>query len=120
MSQLTVFYDGACPLCRREIAFLRRMDKREPVAFEDISPPDAAEYCPLPQKQMLSRFHIRDHEGRLIEGAEAFTTLYAEFPGFSWLRPIGRFAPARWLLNRVYDGFLLIRPQIQKLFRSES
>ena len=117
MNQLTVFYDGACPLCRREISFLRRMDKHERVAFEDISPPDAAEYCPIPQKKLLARFHVRDTDGRMIDGAEAFTRLYSEFPGFGWVRPIGRFGPSRWLLNRLYDVFLFIRPGIQRLFR---
>ncbi len=26
--QVTVWHDGACPLCQREIALMRRLDKR--------------------------------------------------------------------------------------------
>jgi len=29
-SRLTVWYDGACPLCLREIALMRRLDGRVP------------------------------------------------------------------------------------------
>ena len=116
MSQLTVFYDGACPLCVREIAMLRRLDKpRQRIRFMDVSPPDAAAYCPIPQARLLARFHVARDDGEVLQGAEAFTEAYAQIPWLAWLRPIGRFAPSRWMLNRLYDGFLVIRPALQFL-----
>lgn len=114
MSQLTVYYDGACPLCRNEIAFLRKLDRKERIRFLDVSPPDAGAYCPLPKAQLLSRFHVMRSDGKIVEGAEAFTELYSVFPLLIWLRPIGRFPPTRWLLDRLYDGFLVLRPHLQK------
>ena len=35
--RLTVFYDGACPLCRGQVAFWRRLDRAGRVAWVDIS-----------------------------------------------------------------------------------
>ena len=59
---LTVLYDGACPLCRREIGIyrgLRPLRPDAPVCFVDVS--DAA--LPLPpgttREQLLARFHVR-------------------------------------------------------------
>jgi len=37
-SQITILYDGDCPLCSREIRFLERRDRgRGRVQFEDIA-----------------------------------------------------------------------------------
>ena len=33
MSDVLVWFDGACPLCRREIAWMRRLDRRNAIAF---------------------------------------------------------------------------------------
>jgi len=34
---LTVLFDGACPICDREIALMRRLDKRRLLIFFDFS-----------------------------------------------------------------------------------
>lgn len=120
MNQLTVFYDGACPLCLREIGLLRRLDRKGRIRFQDVSPPGAAEFCPIPRQALLARFHVARADGTLVNGAEAFTEAYAQIPYFVWLRPVGRFPPTRWVLNRIYDVFLMIRPGIQSLFRART
>ncbi len=60
---LTVLYDGACPLCRREIGLYRGLQPNMPVCFADVS--DAA--LPLPpattREQLLARFHVRGSDG---------------------------------------------------------
>lgn len=117
MNQVTIFFDGACPLCVREIGLLRRWDKRKRIRFQDVSPPDAAEYCPIPQEVLLARFHVQKANGELLDGAEAFTEAYSQIPWLVWLRPIGRFAPSRAVLNFTYRQFLKIRPHLQRLAR---
>lgn len=79
---LTVLYDGACPLCRREIGLyrgLRPLQSNSPVCFADVS--DAA--LPLPpgttREQLLARFHVRGRDGELLSGAQAFLALWADF-----------------------------------------
>ena len=36
MAKLTVWHDGACPLCRREIALMRQLDRRGTIEFIDV------------------------------------------------------------------------------------
>ena len=43
-SGLTVLYDGACPLCRRQIGAYRGLQSNTPVCFLDVSD----EALPLP------------------------------------------------------------------------
>jgi predicted DCC family thiol-disulfide oxidoreductase YuxK len=36
---LTVLYDGACPLCRREVGVYQGLAPTQPLEFRDISEP---------------------------------------------------------------------------------
>lgn len=111
---LTVLYDGACPLCRREIGVYRGLQSSQPVCFADVS--DAAQ--PLPcgttREQLLARFHVRDADGRLHSGAQAFLALWAALPGWRWLARVGRLPGAAWAMERVYRLFLRLRPALQR------
>tara|TARA_R110001599_G_scaffold2732_4_gene14949 strand:+ start:787 stop:1140 length:354 start_codon:yes stop_codon:yes gene_type:complete len=111
MSHVTVWYDGACPLCIREIALMRKMDRREAITFIDIATPAAS--CPLDRQLMLDRFHASE-DGRLLSGAAAFAAMWRAIP---ILRPIGllaRLPGVLTVLEALYKQFLKVRPHIQK------
>lgn len=114
---LTVLYDGACPLCRREIGVYRGLKPNLPVCFADVS--DAA--LPLPpgttREQLLARFHVRGRDGRLLDGAQAFLALWAALPGWRWLALAGRLPGAAWVMERSYGLFLRWRPALQRWAR---
>jgi len=75
---LDMFYDGACPLCRRETNWLRRWDRRGRLRFIDISAPDfRAADLGKTQEELMARLHARLPDGRWIEGVEVFRQLYA-------------------------------------------
>ncbi len=111
---LTVLYDGACPLCRREIGVYRGLQPNTPVCFADVS--DAA--LPLPpgttREQLLARFHVRGRDGELLSGAEPFLALWAVLPGWRWLALAGRLPGAAWTMERTYRLFLRWRPILQR------
>ena len=114
MTRVTVWYDGACPLCIREIALMRKLDRRKTIAFIDIARPDAT--CPLDRQLMLDRFHAAE-EVRLLSGAAAFAAMWRAIP---MLRPIGVFARlpgALAILEALYRQFLKVRPRIQQRFK---
>ncbi len=111
---LTVLYDGACPLCRREIGIYRGLRRNTPICFADVS--DAT--LPLPpgttREQLLARFHVRGRDGQLLSGAQAFLALWAALPGWRWLALAGRLPGAAWVMERTYRRFLRWRPILQK------
>jgi predicted DCC family thiol-disulfide oxidoreductase YuxK len=111
---LTVLYDGACPLCRREIGIYRGLQPSAPVCFADVS--DAAQSLPpgTTREQLLARFHVRDADGRLLSGAQAFLALWETLPGWRWLARIGRLPGVAWAMERVYRLFLRLRPALQR------
>lgn len=108
MTELTVWHDGSCPLCRREIALMRRLDGHDAIRFVDVVTADAAA-CPLDRGELLARFHAREN-GRLVSGAEAFAAMWRAIP---LLRPFGllfRGPIALAMLEWLYRAFLRVRP----------
>ncbi|MDO8900807.1 MAG: DUF393 domain-containing protein [Phenylobacterium sp.] len=111
---LTVWYDGDCPLCAREIALMRRLDDEGQVEFVDLV--TAAE-TPLPRQAMLARFHVTTADGVTASGAAAFAQLWRRLPA---LRPLGRLAawpPLLAVLEQAYRLFLRARPALQTWVR---
>ena len=112
MAKVIVWYDGACPLCIREIAFMRRIDSRRAIEFLDIAPADAV--CPLDRELMLARFHASE-DGVILSGAAAFAAMWRAIPLLKPLGFLARNAVILDILERLYLRFLKIRPHLQKL-----
>lgn len=107
----TLYYDGACPVCSREIAMYRRQAGAEAVGWVDVSRCDTEALGPgLTREAALARLHLRQPDGRLVSGAAAFTGLWQQLPRWQrWGRWLGR-GPALWLLEAGYRTFLRLRP----------
>ena len=116
MDKVTVWFDGGCPLCRREIALMRRIGRRRAIAFLDIGRSETV--CPIDRASLLARFHAREADGPLLSGAAAFAAMWRAIPV---LRPLGLAARNVWVLRgleRLYLAFLRIRPALAKRFSS--
>ena len=114
MTDLIVWHDGACPLCRREIALMRRLDRRGAIRFVDATNADVA--GPIERRALLARFHASE-DGVLLSGSAAFAAMWRAIPV---LRPLGLVARAPAvlrLLEGAYLGFLRVRPALQRLVR---
>lgn len=112
-SNLVVFFDGACPLCQREIAMMRRLDQPQAICFIDVADPSTT--CPVDRAELLARFHAVEN-GKLLSGARAFAAMWRAIP---ILRPLGIVADLPWarpLFESAYRGFLRIRPRLQRFF----
>ncbi len=117
LQPLRVFYDGACPLCRREIALYQRLAARAPVAFVDVSQVAAEVPCGITRAQLLARFHVQVPDGTLHGGAAAFVALWARLPGWRFLAGLARLPGGLALMELGYCGFLRCRPLLQRTVR---
>ena len=113
---LTVFFDGGCPLCRREIAFYRRRRGAERVRWVDLKAAGERSLPPgLTRQAALARMHVQLADGRLVDGAPAFLAMWRALPAF---RPAAWLLDRRWLhgpLELGYRLFLRWRPALQRL-----
>ena len=118
MPNVLVWFDGACPLCRQEIALMRWLDRRNSIAFVDVSQAatlDGAS-CPIDRSVLLARFHALE-DGTVVSGAAAFAVMWRAIP---LLRPLGlaaRKASVLAGLERLYGLFLRVRPRLQRVAR---
>ena len=114
---LTVLFDGACPLCRREIGVYRALESAQPVAWLDVSQA-SLDLAPQDRMRYLARFHVRQADGSLLSGAAAFVALWRVMPGWRWLARFASLPGVTPALELMYRGFLRIRPGIQRLVRA--
>jgi predicted DCC family thiol-disulfide oxidoreductase YuxK len=108
MASLTLLYDGGCPLCLREVTFLRRRDERlhpgaPQLAFVDIDDPayDPSAHAGISYRAAMGRIHAVTADGLVLQDVEVFRRAY-QLVGLGWL-----YAPTRWPL---------LRPVVQRLY----
>lgn len=103
-----VFFDGACPLCRAEIALYQRAPGGDRIDWRDAAagaaPPE------IGRAAALARLHVRRADGSLASGFRAFMAIWRGNPRLAWLaRALDR-APFAWAGELAYRGFLAVRP----------
>ena len=84
MEKDTLYYDGACPICRAEVKKLAGFTKGT-LDLRDIHALDG-EDSRLDKTSLLSRLHLRTAQGEWITGLQANIRAWRHTPfGFLWL-----------------------------------
>jgi predicted DCC family thiol-disulfide oxidoreductase YuxK len=84
---LTVFYNGACPVCRRSIERYQAASagRSRLIAWCDTAAaPWALKRWHVEPDAAPLRLYVVDADGRLLAGAAAFARLWRELPGYRW------------------------------------
>ena len=69
--ELILFYDASCPLCAAEITHLKKLDKHQKIAFENIHASDFPEHFPHICQQEADRIlHGQLSDGEVIFGLD--------------------------------------------------
>ena len=91
-ADLTVCYNGACPVCRAEVEHYRRLDDAGTrLRFLDVAadPADAARRG-LVGEAPFRRLHAVSADGRMLAGVEAFAAVWERLPRYRWLAKLVR------------------------------
>ncbi len=102
---LTVFYDGACPICAREIALVKRLDRHRRLTLCVFS---SAEYegasVGLSIENLSKVIHARCADGTIMTGVEVFRAMWEAvgLGGLVWLSRLSFLEP---VLQKGYAWF---------------
>ena len=101
-----VFYDGQCPLCRREINHYRSLRGAERLMWIDISHDEEMLHIHgLQVETAMTRFHVIDAAGNWHIGARGFIELWSHLPVYSWLARMIRALRLENALDWIYTRF---------------
>ena len=119
--KLTIFYDGACPLCTAEMSVYRKCAGAEEMAFVDVSAQASGSIAPdLDKADALKRFHVRRPDGSFVSGAAGFGHLWLALPAWRWLGRVVLMPGILQVTELVYRSFLVFRPALQRIWRSKA
>jgi len=82
---LTVFFNGACPVCRKHVARFQKISagRSRLIAWADTAEaPWALRRWHVEPADALLRLYAVTDDGRLLSGAAAFARLWRELPGY--------------------------------------
>ena len=106
LGRTTVFYDGGCPLCRREIAHYRRLDGAERIEWMDITRDDSLlRSLGIPFGKAMERLHVLQPDGEVATGVQAFAVIWDELPRYRRLARALRSLRLSPVLERLYGRF---------------
>ena len=111
----TVYYDGACHLCSREMKHYKKKDKEKKLLFVDITGKDFdAKKEGLDPKRVNERMHVRDEKGNLKEGVDAFASIWKTLENNKILIFLVKTEPFRFFAKVLYALFAKIRTYLPK------
>ena len=103
--QIKLLYDGDCPLCVREVNFLRKKDAgRGKVAFVDIADDN---YSPeengnIDYEMAMNRIHAILADGAIVTNLEVFRRVY-EILGMGWVYSFTELPLFGQLADKIYS-----------------
>jgi len=86
---ISVYYDGKCGLCSKEINFFKQRAPKHPILWHDIAnEPAQLDGTGVSQAEALMFMHVRDANGGMRTEVDAFIVLWRQFAGWAVLSRI--------------------------------
>lgn len=109
MQKVTVLYNDQCPVCSVEIDHYRGLSRRHAASleFERLSEPGPVySALGLTQDEARRRLHVRDLNGDVAVGVDAFLVIWRLLPGYRWLARLVALPGVYHLSCAVYNRVL--------------
>jgi len=120
LKEFTILYDGTCPICQREIAWLRRRNKQNRLGFQDIHADDfEPRHLNKTIEHLMAEIHGIYADGTVIKGMPVFRATYTAI-GLGWLMAPTDWPVLRPIFDALYAWFARHRLSLGRLFAPTS
>ncbi|MDX2165162.1 MAG: DUF393 domain-containing protein [Gammaproteobacteria bacterium] len=103
---ITVFYDGKCGLCSKEINYYRKIAPNNIFDWQDITEStEELKKANISLAEGLKLLHAKDHNGQMYIGIDAFIVIWEQLKGWSILAALIRLPIIRHIANGAYQIF---------------
>jgi predicted DCC family thiol-disulfide oxidoreductase YuxK len=101
---LHVFYDGACPLCTRSIAWALKLDRYSRLHPVPAGSPQAGVTVgPRHANHLIEELHVWSERRGVRRGSDAVAAMLVELPGLGWAGRVLGFWPVRPFARLAYS-----------------
>jgi len=110
--ELTLYFDGQCPLCVAEVAFLQSRATSDRLAFVDVTQAGfLAAGHNISCEAAMAQIHGRTADGQVLVGVPVFAKAYqlANLPVLAWL------LSRRWLMPLLQPAYVLFAKHRQAI-----
>ena len=115
MSEISVYYDGACHLCSREIDIYKNKDKNHKIEFIDISDPNfTLDTDAVSMDDIHKYFHVKTKNNEWLQGVDAFHKIWEELDIFKPLQALSNNQITRPFMDFGYTLFTKARPYLPR------
>ncbi len=117
---LTVYFDGACHLCSREIDHYKTLPRSELIQWKDIADPhfdapkEGREFADFHRSM-----HVKRRDGQFLQGVDAFLEIWKVLGRFAWLSRLVTSSWGRPVFDLGYFAFARIRVYLPKRKRDQ-
>ena len=119
--KLTIFFDGGCPLCKREIDFMSSRNQKGFLRFIDINSSDfSSDKYGITYKQAMERIHALKSDGSVIRDVNVFQQAYSLID-LGWIYAPTKLPIIDKIISMIYGLWakyrlkITLRPPIEKL-----
>ncbi len=103
---VTIYYDGICKLCSKEIDYYKKRVAPSAVTWIDIARNgNALKNYGISQAEALLHMHAIDGNGKVLVGVDAFIALWKQLPYWRVLAQIVSVKPVKFIATLAYSYF---------------
>ena len=116
---LTIFYDGTCPLCKKEMDALREYDQRKTLDLVDIHSDAFRAHPDIDPLEAMTILHAKDASGQVLLGLDVTAAAWKAVDKKPWVQSL-RWPIIRWFADRAYLWFARNRYRLSWLLTGQS
>lgn len=103
---ITVYYDGKCGMCSKEIRYYKKIAPNNIFDWQDITvSTQSLKQSGVSLTEGLKYLHVKNTEGKLLIGVDAFICIWQQLPYWRYLAYLVKLPILKQIVTVIYKTF---------------